>query len=210
MSKKVIRTPVQVKPTKAWANPQALQRVMGIDPGFAETGLVILERPHPKLPPALVTARTITTKKATKKERTNLRVTNDDQRRYREIWTALEQFRVEFSPYAVGLEAYRVFQGRGGNAWKTAVVYGGVIFWAHSRDLYVAPFLPTDLKKRFCNKKSASKGDVEAVLCQLVPGLAVALDSVAAGRREHIADAAGHAYLVMEEVAEHRKMLGLV
>lgn len=209
MAKKVVRTPVQAKTPKAWTDPKAPQLVMGIDPGFAEMGVVILERAHPDWQPRLLKALTLSTAKATQKERTNLRVTSDDQRRYRELWLGLDQVRSQYTPYAVGLEAYRVFEGRGGNAWKTAVVYGGIIFWAHSCDLYVAPFLPSDLKKRFCNNKSASKDDVAQALARFIPGLESALDSVAKGRREHIADAAGHAYLVMEEVAEHRKMLGL-
>lgn len=202
----IVRTPIE---RKLWARPDTGKVVMGVDPGFGTGGIVLLEKFHPDFQPKVLHGEIIETSKAAKKERTNLRVTTDDQRRYREIWAKLSEISGTYHPYAVGLEAYRVFEGRGGNAWKTAVVYGGIIFWAHTANLYVTPFLPTDLKKRFCGKLSASKEEVEETLCKLIQGLRELLDSNPKGKREHLADAAGHAYLVMEEVAQHRKLLGL-
>jgi Holliday junction resolvasome RuvABC endonuclease subunit len=136
-------------------------------------------------------------------------VTDDDQRRYKEIWSELSRIRAMFSPYAIGVEAYRVTGARGGNAWKAAVVYGGVIFWAHTTNLYVAPFLPSDLKQRFCGSQKASKENVEESLYSMVDGLETTIQTIPKGQREHVADAAGHALLVMQEVDNHRKMLGL-
>ena len=200
-----VRIPIK---TKRWVNPDK-HVVMGVDPGFGTLGVVVLEKASPEIQPKVLVAKIIETKKADKKLRTNLRVTTDDQRRYKEVWGALCDLYDEYKPYAVGLEAYRVFEGRGGNAWKTAVVFGGIIFWAHTLKLYVAPFLPTDLKKFFCNKTSASKKEVEEKLCFLVQGLKEALEDIPKTKREHVADAAGHAYLILEEVEQHRKMLGI-
>lgn len=215
---KPLRTPIrepipQTKTVKLkkmkWVEPQQKHLVMGVDPGLGTLGVVVLEQLSPDLQPKVLLAKVIQTKKADKKLRSNLRVTNDDQRRYKEIWSKLSDIATEYDVYGVGLEAYRVFEGRGGNAWKTAVVYGGIIFWAHTRNLYIAPFLPTDLKKRFCDKKSASKKEVENRLCFLIEGLEDKLKKIPKTKREHVADAAGHAFLILEEVAEHRKMLGI-
>ena len=185
------------------------QIVMGIDPGFAKLGVVVLEKSASAKKPRVVLASCIQIEKTPKKLLTNLRATTDDQRRYKEIWKALDGIKEKYSPYAVGVEAYTVFQARGGNAWKTGVVFGGIIFWAYCSGLFVAPFLPMDLKKRFCNKKSASKEAVEKSLYKLVDGLEEAVNKIPKTKREHVADAAGHALLVMEEVEEHRKMLGI-
>lgn len=209
------RQPVIIQ-KKAWVTATRLV-VMGADPGFALSGGVILERERPGVPPRALLARVVETKKADKKNRSSLRVTNDDLRRYTETWNGMSQIYDEHHPHALGVEAYLPgFKGKnqkkhrgGGAATKTLGVYGGLIFWALTLKMFVAPFLPADLKRRFCGKKSASKADMVREMCGLVVGLEDLLSSVVKSKREHLADAAGHAFLVLEEIDRVRLMLGV-
>lgn len=213
------REPVIVQ-RKAWVTATRLV-VMGADPGFALSGAIILERERPGVPPRALLARVVETKKADQKIRSKLRVTNDDLRRYTETWAGVENIYMDHKPHALGVEGYRPgFKPKdekkskkhrgGGAATKTLAVYGGLIFWALTHRMFVAPFLPDDLKRRFCGRKSASKADMVHEMCKLVVDLPEMLDSVVKSKREHLADAAGHAFLVLEEIDEMRLMLGVV
>ena len=163
-------------------------------------------------------ATVIRTEKAKKKSRGSLRVSDDDLRRYREHWDGVCQIFNEHQPHALGVEVFQPgFRGKkagkqiGGSAGavKTMAVYGGLIFWALTMSMFVAPFLPGDLKRRFCGKLAASKQDVISEMCQLVANLEDVLAGVPKTQREHVADAAGHAFLVLEEIDKTREMLGL-
>jgi len=205
----VKRYPVPLE-MKEWASSMG-QIVMGVDPGFASGGVAILQRRSPSSPVQAIAVKFLGTAKATKKARNNLRVSADDFRRYKELWSMLEDLRIVHAPYAVGVEAYMPQGPRGGGqASKTLAVYGGVLWWALSRGLFVAPFVPSDLKKRFGGSKSASKEAVEAGLCREVEGLKELIVKIPKTQREHVADAAGHAFLVLEEVYRTKQMLGLV
>lgn len=142
----------------------------------------------------------------------------DDLRRYTEAWSGMENIYKQYVPHALGVEVYQpgflkksTGQRIGGSAGavKSMAVYGGLIFWALTHGMFVAPFLPADLKKRFCGKQSASKLEVISEMCQLVVGLEELLALIPKSKREHCADAAGHAYLVLEEIDRVRVMLGL-
>lgn len=204
---------------KRWVTEERLV-VAGADPGFASSGVVILERLAPDMMPTAMAAQVIRTEKAKKKVRGSLRVADDDARRYREIWAGLDGLYDEFQPHALGVEVFQPgFKSKskkGGQAGGTAgavksmAVYGGTIFWALSRGMFMAPFLPADVKRRFCGKLSASKQDVISEMCQLVANLEEVLAGVIKSQREHVADAAGHAFLVLEEIDKTKKMLGLV
>jgi hypothetical protein len=112
------------------------------------------------------------------------------------------------TPFLVGVEAYRPFKGRmGGNAWKSAVGYGLASGFARARGWPLHVFLPDDLKRAFglggrkipgTNQRvKVSKREVEVAVCRKVDGLAELLDKLPKAQREHAADAAGHAYLVL-------------
>ncbi len=125
----------------------------------------------------------------------------------------------EYHPHALGVEVFQPgFHNKkkpgtqiGGTAGavKSMAVYGGLIFWALTLGMYVAPFLPLDIKKRFCGKMSASKTDVISEMCQLVANLEEILAGMPKTQREHVADAAGHAFLVLEEIDKTKEMLGI-
>jgi len=189
--------------------------VMGVDPGFASTGVVVLRQGAGGVD--CIFSGVVATKKAEKKSRGGLRVTNDDLRRYTEIFERMDNIFDRYNPTALGVEAYMPgFRGKndqgfrgGGAATKTLGVYGGLIFWGLARGMYVSPSLPLDLKRRFCGKQSASKIEVEKAMCILVQDLREQLDRILKTKREHVADAAGHAYLVLEEIAKVKLMVGL-
>lgn len=183
--------------------------VMGVDAGLASTGVVILEKKQRNV--QLIYSELIKTKKATKKLRGNLRAATDDQNRYREIWLALNRIldRFEFKIKAIGIETYSVYGARAGNAWKTAIVFGGIVFLAFCEGIYVAPFTPLDLKRCFCKCSGASKQDVEKALSPYVNGFSSEILRYVKTNREHIADATGHAYLVLKELEENRVLFGL-
>lgn len=152
----------------------------------------------------------ITTDKQIKKARVNLRVTNDDLRRYSVIWKRIEEIYNQYKPTILGLEAYRVMTGAGGgSSWKAAVVYGEVLGFGFSKGMYVSPSLPTDIKKRFCGVQSASKLDVEIALEKQVIGLEQALEAIPVSKREHTVDAACHAILALEEVCSISDLPGV-
>ena len=204
------RVPKQSKPIqlskRAWVEAQTLT-VMGIDPGFASTGVVVLEKQMGQKPSCLY-AGVIRTKKAEKKDRRGLRVTADDSRRMREVWNALVYHYASFEPQVLAFEVYTPYRAQGGSAWKAARVEGAVQMFGLERGMLVLPFLPQDLKRNFCGKLSASKGEVQEAVVMKVESLDVAIQKLSKGMHEHAADAAGHAYLAFEEVYRLRAMMG--
>jgi len=184
---------------------QGLDVVMGIDPGFASLGVSVIGRPtQGKI--QLLHMGMVATQKAKKKERVNLRVTNDDQRRYDEIYDALELLRQRFRPTAVGVEAYHPHV-KAASGWKTAVVYGGIMFWSKAVNIYCAPYVPQDLKRRFCGNQSGSKPEVASAATQLVEGASAAYLATNKTDQEHVGDSLGHAILVLEEIDRVRKIV---
>lgn len=202
---------------KKWVNEKHLV-VLGADPGFALSGVVVLERKGPGVVPVAKLAKVVETKKAAKKLRDIMRVSTDDVQRFTGVWAGFEAAYLEYRPHALGVEVFqpgfrKPGSGRqiGGSAGavKSMGVYGGLVFWALTHGMFVAPFLPSDLKRRFCGKQAASKQDVASEMCQLIGGLEELLAGITKSKREHVADAAGHAYLVLEEIDKMRLMLGL-
>lgn len=190
---------------KKWLKPSSL--VMGVDPGLELTGVAVI-RTAPAL--EIVHAELIKTKKADKKERRHVRVTNDDLKRYNEIFKRLLDLIDEFSVGILGVEAYTAGRpGISSAGAKTAIIYGGIVALGASRDLFVVPFLPSDLKRKFCGKQSGSKNDVAAGVAQEVVGFEDARVSFAKTKREHISDAAAVAVLAVDEVLEVMKILGI-
>lgn len=208
--------PTEIKLVKRrWAT-EARQVILGVDPGFASTGMVILEREMPGAPIKALWVETIKTKPTPKeiKNAQGIRATNDDQRRYREVVKGLSRIHAQFEPYIMGVEAYVLnpFQKKGVGlniGGKTMAVYGSVLGWGETVGLFVAAYLPADLKMRFCANKSASKTQVRRALYKQVVGLQELIEAKAKGEHEHLGDAAGHAVLALEETDQMRQMLGL-
>ena len=182
---------------------------LGIDPGFAHLGLAVVTRPEPGAPLRLLTLEVVETSKAPKKVMRDLRVAADDQRRLKHFWDRLELVIAAYMPQAIGVESYAPWPGQmGGNAWKVALAYqlSMCVGWAHR--LLPLSFRPDDLKRRLLGKNAGTKVAVEHRLCAEVAGLRDALDALPKTKREHAADAVGHALLAIEESARMRAMFG--
>ena len=181
--------------------------VLGVDPGFANTGLAVVESYSGGF--RLIDSELVVTKKADKRSRLNLRSSIDDKKRMFLIYTALENI-MKRNPNlnVISVEAYSVSGARGGNAWKVALIYGGVMFWGFSHRMYTAPFLPMDVKKRF-GKKNSSKEDIVKSLRKEVDGFSTCIDGYAKIKQEHISDATAHAVLMIEEIQQNRVMFGI-
>ena len=181
---------------------------VGIDPGFATCGMVAIQR-HANGYTTVEGYKMLTTDKGTKKELAAQRVSADDFRRLRLIFEAAMEFLQRSNPGLVGVEVYSPFKGRmGGNAWKSSMGYAAVCCAAMALGIQVQPLLPLDIKRAFGLKKDASKGEVERGVLARLPGMTDPLGSVAKGKREHLADAAAHACLAMDELVRIKMMLG--
>jgi Holliday junction resolvasome RuvABC endonuclease subunit len=180
-------------------------RVLAVDPGFASMGVAILEKMGPEIQALAV--RPLRTEKSDQKMMRNLRVADDDERRYRELWSGLSELTRQFKPHVIAMENYTPFKAVGSGAWKTCRVCGLVMGFALSRDLTYLSFNPQDLKRRIAGQLSASKEDVQAALVQKVVGLDALIQKYPKGMHEHLADAAGHAYLAFAEIQKLRQLM---
>lgn len=189
--------------------------VIGIDPGFASLGAVVIYRPPGELP-RVVRSELIETQKAPKKNRSSLRVSHDDLRRYSEIYGKASKLVQNHQVVAMGIEVYQPgFQGSGGArrgggaASKTMAVYGMLLGLGFAHRLFVSAGNPADVKRRFAGRVKASKEEVIERMRGVVVGIGDFLDEVPKTKREHLADAAAHAVLALEELDEARIRLGL-
>lgn len=218
----LVRTPVvEDLKSRKLANLRQGQNVLGVDPGLASTGASVINRAEPGAPYIALGVELISTKRSDRLSREKVRVTTDDQRRFKEILDRLAVLASELNPYAVGIECYVVnlFKKRIGKAMpqpavnvqsiKTYGVYTSVLGWAHGAGMVAEGFLPTDLKRRFCGKTKASKDDVAQALYAQVAGLEEMVLRYKKDVREHLTDAAGHAILMFEYSDEIRKMIGV-
>jgi Holliday junction resolvasome RuvABC endonuclease subunit len=162
--------------------------------------------------------RLLKTEKASKKSQNNLRVSNDDKRRYNEIWVALTEELAAYQVHAMVIEVYSPFQGsyQGkaagmgfSSAWKTAIAFGLATGFAFANQLLLFPLMPMDLKRGILGTKSGSKEQVEKGLSEKVAGFDGMLEGFRKTTKEHPVDALGYAYLGLLELHNLRKMLGV-
>lgn len=191
---------------------------MGIDPGFAELGISIVEKVGLEGSFGVKLLRNVTTRPTPKKDLKNMRKTIDDLRRYREIADVLRHIMIHYRPYSVGVEVFTPMRGKQTEKWtgqntgsmKALAVYGGVIFSSIFSDLFVSCYLPSDVRRRFCEGDSGKKIDVENVLRAKVDDFDRLINDIPKSKREHVTDATAHAILVMEEAEQVRQEMGLV
>ena len=206
-SSKKKRTAVRSSPNIATT---AGLRAMGVDSGFAKGGISVVER-YSDGQKAALHAECFETKSDMKKQKRKIRVSTNDQRRLDEIYERLVWVIDTFQPRAIGIEDYQVNPKQGGTARAAQVLRGvGMVqCLAKERNILLVPYLPLDLKKPLTGKAGASKLDVENWLRQNIHGAAKLLDQVAKSKREHAADAMGHAVLALDEMMEIRALSGL-
>jgi Holliday junction resolvasome RuvABC endonuclease subunit len=198
-----LRSPVKGKSAR---KPEL--RVLGIDPGFASLGVCVLEKRHGDPRVHLIHGHILkTAKKAKKKANMELRVAADDARRCREIWRYVNDMIETYKPTVMAIEWYAPYKASG-SAWKSVLGVGLCYALAQQHNLVTFPNLPQDIKSAFSLKKGASKDEIGYAVCERIDGLRERLEPIAEKQREHLSDAAAHAYLAFAQAAELRQMLG--
>lgn len=193
---------------------------MGVDPGWAKTGVAVLTKLPGEFPRVERTAIIETTvggklitpkkkemtfgelmsqpkKKQKRKRRFEGRVADDDMKRMLKIWTRLRELLTAYKPSVLVVEHYAPWPGAmGGNAWKTALGYqlalcsGFAVEWV----MQIRIARPDDLKRAFLGRTSGTKEDIIAAIPNKVVGLKEVLATKKKVWHEHIVDAVGHAY----------------
>jgi Holliday junction resolvasome RuvABC endonuclease subunit len=182
---------------------------IGIDPGFASFGYCVLDWVGSERYVAIRDLGVVETKKSTKKEMQQTRVSVDDQRRLKEIWDTLCSVSRATTIQAVGLESYSPNPvQKGGSAWKVSLAYQLAVAWAWSQGLSPVVYVPIDLKIAYSGKRSATKEEIGEMVLKKVPGLALWLPKKRS-IHEHIYDAAGYAYMSLIALAKLRKDAGV-
>jgi Holliday junction resolvasome RuvABC endonuclease subunit len=200
---------------KVWCI-DSLPKVMGIDPGFATTGVAILQGTSDGSEVRCLGLKLIETKKTPKKLMRDLRVSADDYQRLRQIHYEMRTVIMEHEPAAIAYEVYQPFtgpvKGRTGyrsSSWKVGRVEGVIVSIGTIHELLILPFLTLDLKKGLTGNRSASKAQVQEALHAKVSGFTQALLRISKTKKEHVSDAVGYAYLAYQEMCRMRQMMGV-
>ena len=161
--------------------------ILGIDPGFASVGIVIVGMPSVGAP-SLLYGDVWHTSKSSKKQ--NVLAANDNVRRTRLL---ARQFLSIIDQYQVKLIAaeYMSFPRNASNAAKMALCWGAISTVCEVLDpMPLLQASPQNVKKSLCDSADASKEDVWKAACVHYPNLEAMLDAQAKGDREHLGDAA--------------------
>ena len=170
---------------------------LGCDPGFSAMGLSVVE---------LVAGhyvchklQIVETKKADKKAMQGKRVADDDQRRLRLFWDAINSLFVGYDLGSISIECWRPFPGQmGGNAWKVTMAVQTAVCAGWHNQVPPMMFLPSDIKRRFLGSQKGSKLEIEYAVLQEVEGLSEHLENIPRSKHEHVCDATCLAILAIE------------
>lgn len=160
--------------------------VLGIDPGFANIGLMAIQLKGPKR--KVIATFSIETKKPPKKKRT-IREADDDIRRLNEIEMQFHEIMEEIRPDVVAME--RVPRLRNPAATRQcALAWGAMHAICRSGKIPVLIYDTDAIKKRVTGDKQASKAKMVKGLKKIFPRFR----GWPEGKRvEHVADAGGAA-----------------
>lgn len=193
-------------------------RAIGCDPGFANTGLAVVELRDGQI--RCLAVKYVHTPASRFKRSHAVRTDADDLRRLKALFDAVAHAIDASKATVMGIEPYKIAGDRGapgrlarragGNAWKTTKSEGICVAAAFARGLQVYAHLPVELKLGICGYAQASKLAVERAILQSVPGAAKAVlrADLAPKNREHVFDAIGHAVLALKTVSEVARMTG--
>ncbi len=163
-------------------------RALGVDAGTANLGLacVTLDAEGPRC----VGARYV----ATHQDKSLLRAM-DDVRRLQLVLSAIDAAVVDWRPDIIAIEWYAPRQGGQRHGWKTVLVVGAVVAlaWCHATPCH--PQLPAALR-RFAGDAATKQAVIDWATAHIVD-FAHHLTPIARGKRDHVADAAGHAWLAL-------------
>lgn len=133
--------------------------VLGLDPGFAALGLAAVD-----LTPGaerVERAWVVRTEKAARK--VEVRASDDNVRRARQLAAELERAVVEWGPVALAAEAQSWPRNAGASA-KVGIAWGVVAALAERHGLPLVQASPQDVKRAVAGAKTASKGEVAAAV----------------------------------------------
>lgn len=135
--------------------------VMGVDPGFANTGWALLELDggvYGATPEKLVAMGLIETEKSSKKQK--VLSADDNYRRAREISKAVRKLT---RPTVICAESMS-FPRNASAAAKVAMTWGILADFCEAEDVPMLMTSPKELKKAICEDASASKETIQAAL----------------------------------------------
>ena len=164
--------------------------VLGIDPGFASVGYVVVNIASENLTP--VKMGLIETVKSANKR--NVRASEDNLERAKEIADALQKLIKDYNIRLICAETMS-YPRNSGAAAKMAMCWGVIAALAHQHSIPVTQASPQEVKKAVCGKKDASKEEVQAAVAARFPVVAAhdkdgdGILNVAKSKQEHPYDA---------------------
>jgi len=180
-------------------------RIVGVDPGFANIGLAIVDLMAVG-GSTLVATELITTSPS----KTKIAQIADEKRRLEEIEDSFLAFIEEYKPSILAMEEPgKCLMRRNINGkvvWQTnpsllrtsCLMWGAIHGVCRSKDIYCVSIGSQEVKKTLCNKRTASKEDMVAKVKAFYPAYS---DWPKTKKVEHVADAAGIAITSFKDPA---------
>lgn len=157
--------------------------VLGLDPGFASIGFAVVRLGQTL---EVVKVGVIRTKKSDAKR--NVRASEDNLERAKEIAEAIQELLREYDFKLVCAETMS-YPRNSAAAAKMAMCWGVLAAVSQQHGLPVAQATPQEVKKAVCNKRDASKEDVQKAVTTLFPSIGGLLDDTPRSMWEHPHDA---------------------
>ena len=157
--------------------------IVGVDPGLATMGVVLMELFPDK---EIVRGATVFTTKPETKKRA-VRASDDNVRRATYLYTQLSKRLDKYEVNAICIEAQSWPRNASASA-KVGISWGVIIAAAAERGLPMLQASPQAIKKALTGSNQASKLDVQAAVLTLYPGMKLPKQKTL---REHAADAVG-------------------
>lgn len=172
-----------------------MARILGVDPGFANFGVVGLEFDGKRS--KIIYTDLIRTAPARVKQR--LRRTDDKQRRHSEIRVRLREAIDEVQPTIAALEAVSFVRNAAvmcdiGGSWY------GLYYLLQDAGIYTVGYNPAELKQALTGKKTASKQDMMDRASKLWPKQ-IPWSKWPKSKHEHIGDAIAAAWAAINDPA---------
>lgn len=161
--------------------------ILALDPGFRSVGFAVLAIATNDV--SLVKAGVIRTESSAKKRR--VLATEDNMRRAREIYLEIDELTNPrsgaYEVKALCAEAMS-FPRNASAAAKVAICWGVIASIVEIQSLPLIQASPQEVKKYVTGKKDASKEEVEAAVCRLLPEASTVI-SLPKTLKEHAYDA---------------------
>lgn len=162
-----------------------MSRVLGVDPGFANFGAVVMDT-RVDDDRAVLWAGVLRTKKDTRKQR---RMVDDNLQRTYELCAELIALFDTYQPTLVCAEAMS-FPRSASVAGKMCLAWGVLATLLHQRKVPLVQSSPQELKRAVCGTNTASKEEMAVALdARIGTALRPHLARLSKGQHEHVYDA---------------------